>query len=97
MTAKNKALWVGGVTFVLTALVTIFKEFEPGNVNAIWIIWAGFSWNYFAYGFERQMLPWVWVELQGRGRGNPIERTVVFWLTAAIYLAFLSLAAFSDK
>lgn len=96
MTARTKSLWVGCVTFVLTALATSFKDFDAGNVKAMWVIWAGFSWNYFAYGFERQMLPWVWVELRGRGQGNPTERAVVFWATAAIYLAFLALAVFSD-
>lgn len=92
MTAKNKSLWVVGVTFLLTVMAVAFKDFDYGNVRAIWAIWAGFSWNYFAYGFEKQMLPWVWVELQGGGRGNPMERAVVFWVTAALYLAFLALA-----
>lgn len=94
MTAKNKSLWVGGVTFLLTVMTVAFKDFDSGNVRAIWVIWAGFSWNYFAYGFEKQMLPWVWVELRGEGRGNPVERAVVFWVTAALYLAVIALAAF---
>ncbi len=97
MTAKNKALWVGSLTFALTLLVTIFKDFEDGYAKGNWLIWASCAWNYFAYGFERQMIPWVWVELKGHGQGNPTERTVVFWVTAFIYLAFLALAAFSEK
>jgi hypothetical protein len=96
MTARIKSLWVLGATFLMTVSATSFKDFDAGNAEAIWVIWAGFSWNYFAFGFERQMLPWVWVELQGRGQGSPTERQVVFWATAAIYLAFLSLAVFSD-
>lgn len=96
MTPKIKALWVGGVTFVLTALVTIFKEFEPGNVNAIWFIWVGFSWNYFAYAFDKRMLPWQFVELKGGKEGSSGERTVFFWGTAVIYLALLATAAFAD-
>ncbi|MEY4727037.1 MAG: hypothetical protein RLZ36_1664 [Pseudomonadota bacterium] len=97
MTAKSKAFWVGVVTFLLTALVTIFREFEPGNVNAIWVIWAGFSWNYFAYAFDLGMFPRTFVELDGHGKGNPTERKVFFWGTAVIYLAFLAVAAFADK
>lgn len=96
MTPKNKALRVGGVTLVLTALVTIFREFEPGYVNGIWVIWAFFSWNYFAYAFDRDMWPWIFVELNGGGKGNPTERTVFFWGTAAVYLAFLAVMAFAD-
>ncbi len=97
MTPKSKALWVGCVTFVLTGLVTIFKEFELGNVNAIWIIWTGLSWNYFAYAFDRRMLPWQFVELKGGKEGNPTERTVFFWGTAAVHFAFLATAAFSGS
>jgi hypothetical protein len=97
MTAKSKALWVGCVTFLLTALVTIFKEFQPGNVNAIWFIWVFCSWNYFAYAFDRDMWPWVFVELYGGGKGKPSNRSFYFWGTAVIYLAFLGVAAFADK
>jgi hypothetical protein len=38
MTPKNKAAWVAGSTFVLTALVTIFRELEPGYAKGIWFI-----------------------------------------------------------
>lgn len=95
MTSKNKAFWVACMTFVLTGLVTIFKEFEPGNVNAIWFIWAGLSWNYFAYAFDRGMWPRVFVELDGGGKGKPSHRTFYFWGTAAVHLAFLATAAFA--
>lgn len=94
---KSKSLWMGGGTFLLTALVTSLKEFEFGNVNAIWLIWMFCSWNYFAYGFDRDMWPWVFEELYGEGRGKASYRRFYFWGTAAIYLAFLAVAAFADK
>ncbi len=97
MTPKSKALWVGCVTFVLTGLVTIFKEFELGNVNAIWIIWAGLTWNYFAYAFDRGMWPRAFIELDGGGKGKPGHRAVYFWGTAAVHFAFLATAAFSGS
>jgi hypothetical protein len=96
MTPKSKALWVAGVTCVLTTLVTVLRELEPGNVKAIWLIWAGLTWNYFAYGVDRGMMPRGFVELDGGGKGNPVARSFVFWLTAAIYLTFIATAAFAD-
>lgn len=96
-TEKYKSLWVGGVTLLLTALVTVFKKFEPGNVNAIWFIWTCCSWNFFAYAFDKNMWPWQFEELYGQGRGKPSNRSFYFWGTAAIYLAFLAVAVFSDK
>ena len=96
MTPKIKALWVGGVTLALTALVAIFREFEAGNVKVIWFIWAFCSWNFFAYGFGKDMWPWVFVELNGGGKGKPGHRKFYFWFTAGIYLAFLATAAFAD-
>ena len=85
------------VTFAFTALVTIFKDLEVGYARGIWILWIFWSWNYFAYGFDRQMLPWVWVELQGHGKGKKTERTVVFWITAFLYLCFLAVMAFAES
>jgi len=95
MTAKNKALWVGGVTFVLTALVTFFKEFKPGYANGIWFIWTFCSWNYFAYAFDKRMLPFQFVELKGGNEGSPLNRTIFFWGTTGVYLAFIATMAFA--
>ncbi len=97
MTAKSKALWVGSVTFLLTALVTIFREFDSGYVKIIWFAWVFHGWNYFAFAFDRDMWPWIFVELYGRGKGNSTERVAFFWGTAAVYLSFLAVMAFADK
>jgi hypothetical protein len=97
MTEKGKALLVGGVTFLLTAIVTSFREFDTGYVKIIWFAWVFHSWNYFAFAYDRDMWPWIFVELYGQGKGNPTERMVFFWGTAAVYLMFLALMAFADK
>lgn len=95
MTPRSKGLWALGVTFVLTLLTTIFKEFEPGYAKGNWLIWMFWSWNYFAYAFDKRMLPWQFIELKGNGEGHPLARKVVFWGTAVVYLAFLALVAFA--
>lgn len=96
MTCRSKGMWMTGVTFVVTALVAAFKEFEADYyAKALWIIWAGHSWNFFAYAFDRGMLPSVFVELDGQGKGEPGYRTFYFWGTAVIYSGFLSIIVFA--
>jgi hypothetical protein len=97
MTKKSKAAWAGLATFVVTTLVTLFREFEPGYANMIWFSWFFFSWNYFAYAFDRGMLPRNLVELDGQGKGRPGHRTAFFWGTLLVHLAFLATMAFADK
>jgi hypothetical protein len=96
MTPKTNAAWTGVVTFICTALVTIFREFEPGYAKGIWFLWFFFSWNYFAYAFDRDMWPWVFSELYGRGKGKSGVRKFHFWGTLAIHLSFLSVMAFAN-
>jgi hypothetical protein len=96
MTLKNKAVWVGLVTLIFTALVTIFREFEPGYAKGIWFLWFFFAWNYFAYAFDRGMWPRTFVELDGGGKGDPANRTFFFWGTLVLHLSFLAVMAFAD-
>jgi hypothetical protein len=96
MTPKTKAAWTVAVTLICTALVTIFREFEPGYAKMIWFSWFFFSWNYFAYAFDRGMLPRQFVELDGDGKGDPANRTFFFWGTLVIHLSFLAVMAFAD-
>jgi hypothetical protein len=79
MTPKNKGLLAMGVTFLITVLIHLLKDFESGDVKANWVIWAGLSWNYFAYAFDRGMLPSAFSELDGGGKGDPANRTFFFW------------------
>lgn len=97
MNPRNKGLWALGVTFMLNALLIFFRDFDPGNVKAFWLIWAGLSWNYFAYAFDRDMWPRTFVELDGDGKGKPGYRTFYFWGTLLVHLAFLATMAFADK
>ncbi|TBO27583.1 hypothetical protein EYS42_16675 [Aquabacterium lacunae] len=76
--------------------MTLFRNFEQGDASGIWFLWLFWSWNYFAYGFNKRMLPWQFVELMGGDKGNSVARGFVFWLTAFIYLAFIATAGFAD-
>ena len=96
MTPKTKAAWAAGVTFICTALVTVFREFEPGFAKGIWFLTLFLSWNYFAYAFDKQMLPWVFVEISGGKEGIPAARKFVYWATLFIHVAFLATMAFAD-
>ncbi|WP_439115691.1 hypothetical protein [Hydrogenophaga sp.] len=96
MTPKIKSAWAASLTFIFTALVTIFREFEIGYVNGIWFIWLFWCWNYFAYAFDRGMLPSTFIELDGGGKGNPSWRAGAFWITALVHFAFLATMAFAD-
>lgn len=94
MTRKIKGLGVLFFTFALTFLIAIFKDLDPGYEKGNWVLWVFWSWNYFAYAFDKRMLPWQFSELKAGREGNPTARTIAFWGTAGVYLAFLALAAF---
>ena len=95
MTPKSKSAWVAGSTLMLTALVTMLREFSSGYVNGIWVMWFFWAWNYFAYAYDRGMLPSTFVELDGGGKGNPGWREGAFWLTVLQHLVFLATMAFA--
>lgn len=63
--------------------------------RALPIIWIFFIWNLFAYGFDRGMWPRGFVELDGDGKGNPLAREVMFWLSTAVYLVLLATIAWA--
>lgn len=96
MTPKNKGICVLSLTFMLTNLIHFVKDFQFGDVNANWLIWFFFAWNYFAYAFDKQMLPWVFEELQGHGKGEKTTRAIFFWGFALMHFAFLGVMAFAD-
>jgi hypothetical protein len=97
MTPKSKGLWMLGITFFLTLLVTLFKQLPQGHSNGNWLIWFFCAWNFFAYAFDRNMWPWVFAELYGRGKGKPGVRKFHFWGTTLLYLSFLALIAFASE
>ena len=96
MKQKSKSLAVGGVTCALTAVLTIFRDFENGYAEIVWAAWVFHGWNCFAYAFDRDMWPWVFAELYGRGKGKPGVREFYFWGTAVMYLSFLAVLAFAN-
>ncbi len=95
MKPKNKALWVWGATFILTLILTLLVSMEVWHIKALWLIWVCTSWNFYAYGFDKGMVPREFVELDGQGKGKSGERTFWFWATAALYLALLATIAFA--
>lgn len=96
MTPKNKSLYVGMGLFVLTILAILFRERPQSDIKVVWIVWAFFSWNFYAYGFDRDMWPWQFEELCGKSKGRPGVREFHFWGTAVIYLLFLATMVFAD-
>lgn len=97
MTPRKKALWMLLVTSFLTVLPYFFLEMEPFPKKSLPIIWIFCSWNFFAYGFGRDMWPWQLVELKGNQEGSPAYRALHFWGTGALYLAFLAAVALSNQ
>lgn len=85
-----------GTVTVLTASLYGFADVGLYPRRALPLLWCFFSWNFFAYGFDRDMWPWIFVELKGGHKGKPGVREVHFWLTAATYLAMLATIAFAD-
>lgn len=57
------------------------------------LTWGFFSWNFYAYGFDRDMWPVTFVQLDGGGKGHPVAREAVFWSTCAVYLVILAMIA----
>ncbi len=96
MSQKNKAFTVWGVLTVLTALLYMFGDMALYPSRALPLIWSFFSWNFYAYGVDRGMLPVTFVELDGQGKGNQLARKVVFWATATIYLLLLATIAWAE-
>jgi len=95
MNSRNKAFWVGVSSSLLTLLLFVFADTSEYTGGALLISWIFFAWNFCAYGFDRDMWPWIFVELDGRGKGNPVAREAVFWITAILYLMLLSAIAWA--
>lgn len=96
MNPRSKALWMGSAASVLTLLLYSFADTSEYTAGALLISWAFFSWNFYAFGVDRDMWPWVFVELDGHGQGHPFAREVVFWATAGVYLLILATIAWGE-
>lgn len=96
MAERSKGLSALVATFALTGLLTALKNFESGHAEILWLLWTAWSWNHFAYAFDKRMLPWQFIELKGGIEGSPKTRTAFFWGTLVIYLLFLILIALAN-
>lgn len=78
-----------GATLLLYSLwdIPIYPQ------KALPLLWCFFSWNFYAYAFDKRMWPWQFVELHGHNRGMPGWRTFWFWFTVIQYAALLATIA----
>lgn len=95
MSRRNRCLFVWVVVSSLTLLLLVASDTGEYTDGGLLITWLGFSWNFYAYGYERGMWPRGFVELDGHGKGHPLARKAAFWLTAAVYLALLATIAWA--
>jgi hypothetical protein len=88
---KNKkafGIWIA--VSALTIVLFVFGDMDVGWQRLLPAAWGFFSWNFFAYAAERDMWPWIFVELEGHDKGYPPAREAMFWFTAALYLGLLA-------
>lgn len=95
MNPRSKALWVWAVVSALTLLLYVVSGTREFTDGGLLIAWAFFSWNFYAYGFDRGMWPRNFVELDGHGQGHSLARELVFWITAVLYLMLLATIAWA--
>lgn len=96
MSNKTKALGAWATISLLTLLLYALGDLAAYPSRALPLIWAFFSWNFLAYGFDRGMWPRGFVQLDGHGQGHPFAREVVFWATAGVYLLILATIAWGE-
>lgn len=90
MSRRNRSHFTWAVISAMTLLLLIVGDTGDYTDGGLIVTWIGFSWNLYAYGYERAMWPRGFVELDGQGKGNPLARKVIFWLTAAVYIGLLA-------
>lgn len=93
---RTIGLSVWGVLTLVTLSLYVLGNMSVYPSRALPLLWCFFSWNYFAYAFDRGMWPWVFVELDGQGKGLPGWRTFWFWFSALIYAALLATIVWAD-
>ena len=96
MTPKNKSiLMIFGTSLI--ALLVLIEGVGVFTNQAFLLAWAFFNWNFFAYGFNQSMWPWIFDELKGGEVGHPRVREFHFWGSAVMYLGLLAVVAFRDR
>lgn len=91
---KSVSIWV--LLSLLTLLLMTLGDTREFTDGGLLLAWVFFSWNLLAYGFDKDMWPVVFVELEGRSKGHPLAREAVFWASAAVYLLLLAMIVFAS-
>ncbi len=95
MKKTKKALGAWITVSALTIVLFVGVDMDIGWQRLLPAAWAFFSWNFFAYAVERDMWPWIFVELEGHEKGHPPAREAMFWITAVLYLGILATIAWA--
>lgn len=85
---RQVALWVWGVSSFFTLALYLF-DMPLYPSRALPLIWSLYSWNFYAYAFDKRMWPQQFEELYGQGKGNPNWRSFWFWFSFLQYFGFL--------
>jgi hypothetical protein len=95
MKRKSKALVTWLVLTIFTLAVYVVADLDTAWKRLLPAILVGITWNLYAYAVDRGMWPRQFVELDGHGKGHPMAREVVFWVSAAAYLLLLFMIVFA--
>lgn len=93
MSARKIGLRVWALLSAATVILSLLADVPAYPALALPLLWCFFSWNYFAYAFDKDMWPFVFVELDGGGKGKPSWRKFYFWLSVFLYAALLATIA----
>jgi len=95
MKAKSYGLFMWGLLTMCTLLLYGFREMPAYPSRALPLLWGFFSWNYYAYAFDKRMWPPQFVELHGGSKGVPSWRAFWFWFAVLTYGALLAMIAWA--
>lgn len=90
MTPKVTGLLVWGLLTALTVLLYLIRPIPVYPSKALPLMWLFFSWNFYAYAFDKNMWPTTFIELDGYGRGKKGWRQFWFLIDVVIYVLLLS-------
>ena len=96
VTPMKLGLWVWGALTSLTVIVWLVFGTRQFTDGGLLIVWCLYSWNFFAYAFDRDMWPWQFVELNGKGLGAPSWRAFWFGFSVVMYAIILGAIAWAS-
>lgn len=95
MTPRNLGLLMWGILSMLTIVLYLIDSMPEYPKKALPLLWCFFSWNYYAYAFDKRMWPPQFVELHGSGKGVSSWRAFWFWAAVLQYVGLLGLVAWA--